>query len=164
MNSLMTMCTSTRQSILHAPFADRPRFDDTEDDVLDQEADDDDRQQTGEHVGNLELVLVLVDEPAQSARPRRHAEHELGGNERTPREGPTDLESGQNTWKRCGNEDAHDVRKARQSVIAAHHAKRVRYRQESRMRVERNGPQHRMDDDEDDAAVTQAEPDQRERQ
>src|SRR6266550_3155113 len=164
MNSLMTMRTSSRSSILHAPFADRPRFDGTEDDVFNEEPDDNDRQQTSEHVGDLELVLVLVDEPSQSTRSRRHAEHKLGGDERPPCERPTDFEPCENTWKRRRNEDARDVRRPGKSIVSANHAKRIRYRKESRMRVERDSPQHRMDDDEDDAAIAQAEPDQCERQ
>src|SRR5258705_9046260 len=112
MNSLMTIRTFSCSSILHAPFAHRARFNDAKDHVLDEEPDYDDRQQAGEYVRNLELVLVLVDEPTQSARSRRHAEYQLGGNERPPCECPADLEPRQNARKRRGNEDTRDVRQS----------------------------------------------------
>src|SRR3954465_11047489 len=109
MNSLMTITTLRRRSVLHAPATHGARLDDPEDDVLDDQPDYDDGQQSREHVRDLELVLVLVDEPSQSAGPRRHTEHELCRDEGAPREGPAYFQSGQNAGERCGNQDADDI-------------------------------------------------------
>src|SRR6202011_6211964 len=93
---------------LHAPFAHGGELDAAEDDALDEEADNDDGEQAGEDIGGLELVAVLEDEPAEPARARAHAEHQLGGDERAPGEGPADLEAGEDRRKRRRDEDARD--------------------------------------------------------
>src|SRR5436309_1216402 len=54
-------------SSLHAPAAHGRVLEAAEDDALDHEADDDHREQAGEHGGRLELIAVLEDEPAQPA-------------------------------------------------------------------------------------------------
>src|SRR5207248_3573328 len=106
MNSLMTTFIGARSSTLHAPPAHRARLDHAKDHIFDDEADHDDGQQPGEHVGYLELVLVLIDEPAQATRSRRYAEHQLRRDECAPGERPTDLEPRQDARKRRGNQDA----------------------------------------------------------
>src|SRR4051794_26219550 len=91
---------------LHAPATDRAALDGAEDDVLDHESDQDHGEEAGEHIRNLELVLVLVDEPAEATGPGRHAEHQLGGDQRPPREGPADLEAGQDARERGRDQDS----------------------------------------------------------
>src|SRR5208283_5657604 len=89
---------------LHAPAAHRSHLDAAEDEVLDDEPDDDHRQQSGEDAGDLELVLVLVDVPAEAARSRRDPEYELGGDQRPPGKRPADLEPGEDARKRRRDE------------------------------------------------------------
>src|SRR2546426_2029009 len=103
MNSAMRTCMvapiiawPTVASALHAPATHGSRFDAAKDHVLDQKPDDDHGQKAGEHAGNLELILVLVDEPTQPPGARRDAEDELRGDQGPPRERPADLESGKN--------------------------------------------------------------------
>src|SRR5665213_2131247 len=89
MNSAMTMrCMLSGRvrsaSGLHPPTAHGALLDHAEDQVLDDEADDDHRQQAGEHVGDLQRVLVLVDVPAEAARSGADAEHQLGCDQRAP--------------------------------------------------------------------------------
>ena len=52
---------------LHSPSADGASLDGPEDQVLNQQPKQDDRQETGEHVGDQELILVLENVPAQAA-------------------------------------------------------------------------------------------------
>src|ERR1700682_5732553 len=95
-----TQCStqfSTQFSTLHAPLANGPGFDGAKNDVLDQQADDDHGKQAGEYIRDLELILVLVDEPSKNARPGRDPEHQLGRDPGAPGECPADLESGQDT-------------------------------------------------------------------
>src|ERR1700682_1861279 len=101
---------STQFSTLHAPLANGPGFDGAKNDVLDQQADDDHGKQAGEYIRDLELILVLVDEPSKNARPGRDPEHQLARDQGAPGECPADLESGQDTRECRGNEDACDVR------------------------------------------------------
>src|SRR5437870_3875022 len=113
MNSLMTMrialirvaACSINASTLHAPLANRPRFDGAEDHILDQESDHDDREEPGKDIRDLQLILVLVDEPAQSAGTRRNAKYQLRRDQRAPSERPADLESRQDARERGGNQD-----------------------------------------------------------
>src|SRR5438552_17344468 len=107
MNSAMRTCMFapiiaglTPASALHAPAAHGARFDAAKDDIFDEKPDDDNCQQAREYAGNLELVLVLVDEPTQSDGLRRDAEDELRGNQGPPRKGPADLEPDENTSNR----------------------------------------------------------------
>src|SRR5574340_61572 len=100
---------STFMSVLHAPFADGTVFQCAEDQVLDHQADQNDREQAGEHVGDLQLVLVLVDVPAQSAGAGAHAEHQLGGDQRAPGERPADLQAGEYAGAGRRNEDLGNV-------------------------------------------------------
>ena len=139
-------------------------FDGAENDVLDQEADHDHGEQAGEHVRDLELILVLVDEPAQAARAGRHAEHQLGRDQGAPGKRPADLESGQDARNAAGMRMRADIRQAAQAVVATDHAHGVGHRKESGMRVQRDRPQHRMDQHEHQAAGAEPEPDQRQRQ
>src|SRR5690606_10552118 len=147
-----------------SPLAYGVDLDSAEDHVLDQQADENYGEQAGKHVGNFEQVLVLVDEPAQSARARTDAEYEFGGDQRAPGECPADLQPGENAGKRRRDQDAPDVPESAQAVVAAHHAQRHGYRQETGMGVQGHGPQHRVDQHEHHAAFTKAEPDQRQRQ
>src|ERR1700737_3167268 len=114
-----------RASVLHAPLVDGALLDGAEDEVLHQEADQDDREEPGEDVGDLQQVLVLEDEPAQSARALADAEHELGGVHRGPGERPADLEAGQDARERRGNQDLQHVPRPGEAVVAADHPQRL---------------------------------------
>ena len=82
-------------SSLHAPEIDRACLDGAEDHRFDQQADQDDREQAGEHGRGVEVVARLEDVPADAAGARRHAEHQFGGDQRAPGEGPADLQAGE---------------------------------------------------------------------
>src|SRR5262249_12691159 len=99
--------------------------------VFDDEADQDHGEEPGEYRGNLELVLVLVDEPAEAARARRNAEYELRGDQRAPRERPTHLEPGKDARECRRDEDRADIAEPREPVIPADHSQRLRYRKKT---------------------------------
>src|SRR5262249_3898874 len=141
MNSLMITFIANRVSALHAPSTNSSRLDGAEDHVLDQKADDDHGKESRKHVGDFQLVLVLIDEPAQAPRAGRHAEHQLGRDQRAPGKSPADFEPGENAWKRSRDQDSADVGKPAQAVVASDHAQGVGDRQESRVGVERDRPQ-----------------------
>src|SRR6478752_10649440 len=118
-------------SVLHAPAPDRLAFDGGEDDVLDEQADQDDGEQTVEDIRRLELVAVLEDEPAEAARARRDAEDELGRDQGAPGEGPADLEAGQDRREGGGDQDQPHQLQPAQAVVLPDHAQRVRDRAEA---------------------------------
>src|SRR5688572_2644626 len=101
----------------HAPASNGAVFDRPEDHILDEQPEQDDGQQAGEHVRDQQLVLVLVDEPADASGTGTRAEEELGGNERAPCERPADLQPGENAGKRAGNENPGDIADGGQPVI-----------------------------------------------
>src|SRR3569623_1417739 len=94
---------------LHAPSIDGVGLDGAEDDVLDHKTDDDDGQETGEHRRDVQAVLVLGDEPAETTGAGRHAEHQFGGDQRAPGERPTDLETSQEARERGRDQEYPDV-------------------------------------------------------
>src|SRR6478672_640516 len=149
---------------LHAPAADGPRLDQSEHDVFDKKTDENDRKQSGKNLRNIELILRLENIPAQSALPRRGAEDKLGSDQRAPGERPADLEAGQNAWKRRGDENLRHKADPAQPVILTDHAMRGRYAAKPPMRVERDSPQHGVNQHENQASRPQPEPDQGERQ
>ena len=106
------------------------------------------------------LIAVLVDKPPQAARTRRHAEHQLCGDERAPGEGPADLEAGENRRKRGGDQELSHVAHATQAVILAGHALRLGDSEEPGVGVERHCPQDGVDNDEDEARDAESEPQQ----
>ncbi len=128
------------------------------------QADQDHREQAGEHGGYVEHVLVLVDVPAEPALARGDAEHELGGDQRAPGEGPADLEAGQDRGERGRDQDQDDEADALEAAVAPDHAQRVGHGAEARVGVERHRPQHGVHQHEDDGGIAEAEPDQRQRQ
>ena len=83
--------------------------------------------------GDLELVLVLEDEPAEAAGARCDAEHQLGRDQGAPGEGPTDLEAGEDAGEGGGHEDG-ERRSGQplQAVVAADHAERRGHAEEAR--------------------------------
>src|SRR6185295_15529842 len=83
-------------SALHSPAANGAVFNRAKDHVLDEKTDQDHGEEPGEHRRNLELVLVLVDEPAEAAGTRRDAEDKLRSDQRSPGKRPADLEAGEN--------------------------------------------------------------------
>ncbi len=98
--------------------------------------------------------------PGTRARP----EHKLGGDQRAPGKSPADLQAGEDRGKRRRHQQANDVGQAGEPAVLSRHAQRRADGQKSRMGVERDRPQHRMHDDEDEAHGAEPEPQQRERQ
>src|SRR5258708_1260983 len=126
------------ESVPHTPALDGASLDGAEDEIFDGEPDQDHRKQAGEHVRDLELVLVLLDEPAEPTGAGRYAEHELRGKEGAPGESPADLESGEDAGEGGRNQDASYVAQPPQAVVAPDHAQRIRHRQEAGVRIERD--------------------------
>src|ERR1051326_1243369 len=81
---------------LHAPAAHRAVLDCTEDDVLHQQADHDDREKAGEDFRDVELVLAFEDVPTEATFAGGDPEDEFGGDQSAPGESPPDLEAGEN--------------------------------------------------------------------
>src|SRR6185437_12315912 len=108
-------------SCLHAPALDRSGLYEAKYDVLDREADEDDGQQPREDFRNVELILALENVPAEPALAGRHAEHKLGGDQRAPREGPADLQAGENARERRRDEDFRDEAQPAEIVVAPDH-------------------------------------------
>src|SRR6185437_10778131 len=96
----------------------------------------------------VEVVARLENIPADSAGARRHAEYEFRRDQRAPGEGPTDLQAGEDRGEGRRDEDKRNVARALETDVAATHAQRLRYGAETAQRVERDGPQHRVDDHE----------------
>src|SRR5207302_6013906 len=88
-------CSSKNASALHAPSANSHRLDVAKDEVFYGQADQDDREQSGEYGGDVEHVLVLENVPAETALAGGNAEDKLGGNQRAPRKCPADLQAGE---------------------------------------------------------------------
>ena len=65
-------------SSLHAPTTHCPLLERPEDQTFDGKPDQNDHQQTGEHIGRVERIPVFKDEPAEPAGPRSRAEDKLG--------------------------------------------------------------------------------------
>ena len=118
----------------------------------------------GEDIRDQKLILLLEDVPAESARSGTDAEHQFGGDQRAPRECPADFEPGENARESGGQQNADHVARLREAVVLSDHFQRRADRAKSGMHVERDGPEHRMNQDEDHAAIAQPEPDERERQ
>src|SRR5262249_59251467 len=78
--------------VLHAPPAHGGLLDIAEDEVFHNEADQDHGEETREHRGDFEHVLVLVDVPTKPALPGGDTKHQLRGTQCPPSEGPPDLE------------------------------------------------------------------------
>src|SRR5690606_13354886 len=91
--------------VLNAPALDGQAFDGAEDEVLDHQTDDDHRQKPGENLGDIEHVLVLEDEPAETARTGADTEDQLGRDQGTPGEGPADFQPGQDRGEGGGDQD-----------------------------------------------------------
>ena len=79
---------------MKAPAHHGAPLDHLEDQVLDEEADGDHREQAGEHRGDIERVLALIDEPAEAAIAGADAEDELGRNQRALDGGCDSIEHG----------------------------------------------------------------------
>src|SRR4029079_5919528 len=105
------------RSAFHAPAAHGASLDSAEDHVLDEQTEEDHRQQPGEHLRDPELVLVLEDVPPEAARARAHSEHELRGDQRAPRERPTDLEPREDARERAWDQDPCDVTEPEEAVV-----------------------------------------------
>jgi hypothetical protein len=74
MTILKVICFSlVYPSELHPPAVDRTLFNQSKQ-AVHCDTDADDRLQSGEDVGNLQLILVLVDEPADASRARTRVE------------------------------------------------------------------------------------------
>src|SRR3989454_2504044 len=84
----------------HAPAEHSLALEPPKEQVLDQQADEDDREQAREHQIRVHFEAVLIDEPADAALAARHAEDHLGGDDRAPGEGPANLDTGQNVGER----------------------------------------------------------------
>src|SRR6187551_2138490 len=110
----MRLWMNRRGLVLHAPFLQRLALDGLKDEVLDNEADNDDGQQAGEDSRDVEKVAVLEDEPAEAALSGRDAEDELGGDQRAPGESPADLEARQDRREGRRHKDADDIGKTGQ--------------------------------------------------
>jgi hypothetical protein len=88
--------TPLNSVILHTPLAHGHGLDATEHEPFHGKADQDHGQQAGEHVRCLQRIASFEDVPAEAGRTARDAEHEFGGDQRSPSERPADLEAGQN--------------------------------------------------------------------
>src|SRR3546814_12443322 len=76
------LCSPPANSALHAPFPDGCVFDISEEEVLDEQSDQDDRSEAGVDLRDLQLLLVHEDEPADAARAAADTEHQLAGEDR----------------------------------------------------------------------------------
>src|SRR5690606_4855129 len=151
-------------SALHAPALDGDALESVEDELFLQQADDDHHGQAGEHVVGVELVAVLVDVPAQAALAGGGAEHQLGGDQGAPGEGPAHLEAGEDRRQRRRHQDQRHEAHALEAVVAAGHALGFGHAEEARVGAQGQRPEHRVHQHEDQAAFAQAEPQQRQRQ
>ena len=158
------MSSQKPRLILHTPLTDGGGFEIAEDEIFDGETDEDHRQQACENRRNIEQILIFINIPAEAALPRRRAKNEFGSDQRPPCKRPPDLQAGEDRGKRRRDQDTPDVTQTTQAVVAPHHAQGVGYRLETRMRIQRDRPQHRMHEHENDRLVAEAEPDQRQRQ
>ena len=153
-----------RASALHPPPVYGAKLHVPEDHVLHRDSDEDHCEQAREDVGGLEVLAVLVDEPAETAAARRGAEDELRADQGAPGECPADLHPRQDGRQRGGNQDLHHVPDVPQPVVQPDHPQRLAHRLEPGVGAERHRPQHGVDGDEDDARGAEPEPQHRERQ
>src|SRR3546814_11085034 len=76
--------SSRSLSALHAPFPDGCVFDISEEEVLDEQSDQDDRSEAGVDLRDLQLLLVHEDEPANGARAAPDPAHQPVGEQGAP--------------------------------------------------------------------------------
>src|SRR6266568_2295447 len=81
-------------SELHPPAVDRAPFNQTEQTVH-GDSNPNHSKQPGKDVGNLQLILVLIDKPADAAGTGTDSENQFGRDQSAPGKGPAVLESGQ---------------------------------------------------------------------
>jgi hypothetical protein len=103
---------------LHSPVKHGGGFNVAEDQILDDEADEDDGKESGEDGRDVEHVFVFVDIPTKSALAGGDAGHQFRGDQRSPGEGPADLEAGQDRRERGRDQNLGDERDASETVVA----------------------------------------------
>src|SRR5579862_8884963 len=150
-------------SNLHAPAADSSMFNAAEDHIFHDEPEQDDGEEAGENVRDEELSFLFEDVPAEAARSGADAEDQFGGDQGTPRKCPSDFQSGEDAGECAGNQDARDISDSRQAVVLSDHPKGWANGSETGVGIESDGPQNGVDQNEDDASIAQAEPNERQR-
>jgi hypothetical protein len=126
------------------PGAAREPLDRLEYQVLDQQADDDHRGQTGEHLVGIALIAALENIPAQAALAGGGAEHQFGGDQGAPCKRPADFQARQDGGEGRRYQDLQHQPHAAETVVAAGHAQRFGHGPKAGVGVQRQRPHHRM--------------------
>src|SRR6185437_12398077 len=145
---------AARHSTLYAPPMDRLLLDHAKNQIFDDQTNQNNGQEAGEYVRNVERVLVLEDEPPKSARSGADAEYEFGRDQGSPSEGPADFQTGEYAGEGCRHQYLRNECGSCQAVVSAYHFQSLAHGQKAGVSVQGDRPGHRMHQHEDQASVS----------